>query len=194
MGPGATGPLQIVARAARAPAVARAAAADRGIARGAARTAGRRGACGRDRDPAAGSLRPGRRRDDRPPAGGVARRCGARRRRRRKPRSREAPGARDVARDRRRARARLPAPAVRAAGAADRRCRCSHQPARDRRGVRRREVALPGRRRALAARLPAPGLPRCLGTGVLLRDDLRDLDGLHRVPAVEHEGALGPDP
>ena len=32
---------------------------------------------------------------------------------------------------------------------------------------------------ALAARLPAPGLPRCLGPRLLLRDDLRDLDGLH---------------
>ena len=37
---------------------------------------------------------------------------------------------------------------------------------------------------ALAARLPAPGVPRRLGAGVLLRDDLRDLDGLHRVPAL----------
>ena len=36
------------------------------------------------------------------------------------------------------------------------------------------------------------GLPRRLGAGVLLRDDLRDLDGLHRVPALLGEGALGP--
>ena len=32
--------------------------------------------------------------------------------------------------------------------------------------------------------LPAPGVPRRVGAGVLLRDDLRDLDGLHRVPAL----------
>ena len=38
------------------------------------------------------------------------------------------------------------------------------------------------------------GLPRRVGTGVLLRDDLRDLDGLHRVPALERQGALGPHP
>src|SRR5581483_5100781 len=38
----------------------------------------------------------------------------------------------------------------------------------------------------------AAGLPRCVGSRVLLRDDLRDLDGLHRVPALLGEGALGP--
>ena len=32
------------------------------------------------------------------------------------------------------------------------------------------------------------------GPGVLLRDDLRDLDGLHGVPALERQGALGPQP
>ena len=45
---------------------------------------------------------------------------------------------------------------------------------------------------ALAARLPAAGVPRRLGAGVLLRDDLRDLDGLHGVPALLRQGALGP--
>ena len=43
-----------------------------------------------------------------------------------------------------------------------------------------------------AARIRAAGLPGRVGTGVLLRDDLRDLDGLHGVPAVLGEGALGP--
>ena len=47
---------------------------------------------------------------------------------------------------------------------------------------------------ALAAGLPATGLPRRLGPRVLLRDDLRDLDGLHDVPAVLGQGALGPQP
>ena len=88
--------------------------------------------------------------------------------------------------------ARVPAAADRAAGAADRRRRRAHQPARDRRRVRRRQVGLPGRRSALAARLPAAGVPRRVGTGVLLRDDLRDLDGLHGVPALERQGTLGP--
>ena len=53
--------------------------------------------------------------------------------------------AQDAAGDRRRARARLPAAAGRAAGAADRGRRRAHEPARDRRGVRRREADLPGR-------------------------------------------------
>ena len=35
------------------------------------------------------------------------------------------------------------------------------------------------------AGLRAPGLPGRLGARVLLRDDLRDLDGLHRVPALQ---------
>ena len=47
---------------------------------------------------------------------------------------------------------------------------------------------------ALAAGLPAAGVPRRLGAGVLLRDDLRDLDGLHRVPALQRQGTLGPHP
>ena len=42
--------------------------------------------------------------------------------------------------------------------------------------------------------LRVPGLHRRLGAGVLLRHDLRDLDGLHRVPALVGEGALRPHP
>ena len=42
--------------------------------------------------------------------------------------------------------------------------------------------------------LPATGLPGRVGAGVLLRDDLRDLDGLHDVPALLRQGALGPQP
>ena len=38
------------------------------------------------------------------------------------------------------------------------------------------------------------GLPRRLGAGVLLRDGLRHLDGLHGLPAVLGQGALGPHP
>ena len=89
---------------------------------------------------------------------------------------------------------RVPTAADRPAGTAPRRRRSAHQPARDRRCVRGREMDLPGRRAALAARLPAAGVPRRLGTGVLLRDDLRDLDGLHRVPALRRQGTLGPHP
>ena len=40
------------------------------------------------------------------------------------------------------------------------------------------------------ARLRVPGLPRRLGAGVLLRDDLRHRDGLHRLPARLGQGAL----
>ena len=67
-----------------------------------------------------------------------------------------------------------------------------HEPAGHRGRLRRREVDLPGRPRARGARIRAPGVPGRVGTRVLLRDDLRDLDGLHRVPARRGEGALGP--
>ena len=59
-------------------------------------------------------------------------------------------------------------------------------------GVRGREADLPGRQPPGPARLRVAGLPRRLGAGVLLRDDLRDLDGLHGVPAELRQGALGP--
>ena len=42
--------------------------------------------------------------------------------------------------------------------------------------------------------VPTPGVPRRLGTRVLLCDDLRHLDGLHRVPALQRQRALGPHP
>ena len=95
----------------------------------------------------------------------------------------------DAARHRRRARARLPSAAARAAGAADRG------------GRRLTNLLATGAAfgvaklifqdgTARAARLRVAGLPRRLGAGVLLRDDLRDLDGLHRVPARLGQGAL----
>ena len=146
------------------------------------------------RDPQAGPVQPGRRPDDRPPPRSAPIGIADRWRGRREPRPPERAVGQDPARDRRRARARVPAAADRAAGAAARRGRRAHQPARDRRRVRRREAGLPERRPALAARLPAARVPRRLGAGVLLRDDLRDLDGLHRVPALQRQGALGPHP
>ena len=100
----------------------------------------------------------------------------------------------DAARHRRRPRPRLPAAAGRAAGADHRRGRRAHEPAGHRRGVRRRAADLPGRPPRRAARLRVAGLPRRLGARVLLRDDLRDLDGLHGVPAQLGQGALGPHP
>ena len=91
MGPGATGPLQIVAPAAQAAAVARLAAADPGIAAGAADAARRRRPRAGHGDPAPGPLEP-RGRATRSsacarelPAGAVARRRGGR-----KPRPAEA--------------------------------------------------------------------------------------------------------
>ena len=103
---------------------------------------------------------------------------------RREPRPRDAAVGQDAARHRRRPGPRVPAAAGRAAGADHRRARRADEPAGDRRGVRRRAADLPGGPRQRPARLRAAGLPRRLGTGVLLRDDLRDLDGLHGVPAV----------
>ena len=112
---------------------------------------------------------------------------------RREPRSRAGARGEDAARDRGRARARLPAPARRPPGPVDRRPRRPHEPARDRGGLWRRAADLPGRPRRRAARLRVAGLSRRLGAGVLLRDDLCDLDGLHRLPALLGEGALRPD-
>ena len=100
----------------------------------------------------------------------------------------------DAAGHRSRAGPRIHPAAGRAPGTADRCRRSAHQPAGHRRRVRGGEVDLPGRGASLAARLPVPGLPRRVGSGVLLRDDLRDLDGLHGVPALERQGALGPQP
>ena len=50
---------------------------------------------------------------------------------------------------------------------------------------------LPGGPPVGRSRLRVAGLPRRLGAGVLLRDDLRDLDGLHGVPARVCQGAPG---
>ena len=145
-------------------------------------------------DPEAGPVRPGRRPHDRPAPGRFARRLAYRRRGRREPRPAGRVVSQDAARDRRDPRPRLPAVADRAPGTVAGRNRRADEPAGHRRRFRCCQVGLPGRRAALAARLSVPGLPRRLGTGVLLRDDLRDLDGLHRVPAVGGQGALGPHP
>ena len=86
---------------------------------------------------------------------------------------------------------RLPAPAGRlpgAPGGGDRRAR---QPALDRRRLRRRQADLPGRQPRRPARLRIAGLPRRLGADLLLRDDLRDRDGLHGLPALLGARALG---
>ncbi len=99
----------------------------------------------------------------------------------------------DPAGDRRGPHPRLRVAALRPPGAGDRRGRCGHQSARHRRRLRRRQVDLPGRCAPLAARLRAAGVSRRLGPGLLLRDDLRDLDGLHSLPALVCEGALGSD-
>ena len=69
--------------------------------------------------------------------------------------------------------------------------RRAHEPARHRRSFRGRPADLPGRPPLRPARLRVAGLPRRLGAGLLLRDDLRDLDGLHRLPALLRQGALG---
>ena len=79
----------------------------------------------------------------------------------------------------------LQAPLIAALGVLD-------EPARDRRRLRHRPADLPERPRRRAARLRVAGLHGRLGAGVLLRDDLRDLDGLHGVPALVGQGALGP--
>ena len=142
--------------------------------------------------PTAGSLRPRRRRDDRPPARATCR--PARWSEARPPRTTTSSRrwrTEDPARDRRRPRARVPAAAGRAPGAARRRDRSRHQPARDRRGIRCREADLPGRQPRRPARVRVAGLRRRVGARLLLRDDLRDLDGLHGVPARVRQGALG---
>ena len=190
-GPGSTGPLQIVAPRAQAAQAAAAARRDPGIARvlppqpGAAAltlvqaiptTDPSARATGTTIDRLRAAL----------PRGGARRRPGGG-----EPRPRGGAVGQDAAGDRRRARPQLPAAGGRAAGAADRRARRRHEPAGDRGRLRRREVDLPGRRRALGARLRAAGLPGRVGTGVLLRDDLRDLDGLHGVPARPRRRSTG---
>ena len=75
--------------------------------------------------------------------------------------------------------------------APDRRAGRRDEPARHRRRLRGRAADLPGRPRRRPPGLPGAGLHGRVGTGVLLRDDLRDLHGLHRVPARLGQGALG---
>ena len=192
-GPGAPGALQLVAPAGEAAAAAAVAQADPGVA---LVTEPRPSADGRlallqavpvadPSDPAVGATID-RLRDSLPSAVLVGGAVG------REPR----PGGRarlaDAARDRSRPRARLRAAARRAPGAGPGRAGRRHEPAGHGRRLRGREARLPGRTRRGAARVRVPGLRRRLGAGLLLRDDLRDLDGLHRVPAVVREGALGP--
>ena len=76
------------------------------------------------------------------------------------------------------------APLIAAIGGAD-------QPARYRRRLRRGDADLPGRPPLRPARLRIAGLPRRLGADLLLRDDLRDRDGLHGLPALLGARALG---
>ena len=106
-------------------------------------------------------------------------------------RPRTGAGREDPAGDRGGARAGLPAAAGGLPGAPDRRHGSPREPARDRRRVRRRHPDLPGRPPLRPARLRVAGLPRRLGTRLLLRDDLRDRDGLHGLPALLGAGALG---
>ena len=135
----------------------------------------------------------GRRRDDRPPARRAARRRAGRRRGRREPRPRAGAVGEDAA--------GRSAWCSRSAS-----CSCS---SRCRRRSSPRSASSPTCSRSGAAfgvarlifqdghgagllGLRAAGLPRRLGAGVLLRDGLRHLDGLHGVPAVLRQGALGP--
>ncbi len=189
-GPGAPGALQLVAPIADAAALEATAQADRGIANvmpAQTSTDGRYALVQaipkqNPSDPAVGATIDRLRVDA----------AGHRARRRRgggEPRPRDRPRRRHAARDRRRARARLPAAARRAAGADHRPRRRAHEPARDRRRLRCRPPRVPGGQPDGHPRLRVAGLPRRVGPGVLLRDDLRDLDGLHRVPAGLGQGA-----
>lgn len=96
----------------------------------------------------------------------------------------------DPAGHRRGAGARLPAAARGAPGPADLPARHAREPALDCRCLRRGPPGLPGRDRGRPAGLRVAGLPRRVGPGVLLRDDLRDRHGLHRVPPRLGQGAL----
>ena len=127
-GPGATGPLQLVASAGNAAPVTALAKRDPGIAQVLPPRGGRQ--TGADRsDAATRSLQPGCRPDHRAIRARAARGHAPRRCRGRKPRSRTGPFGEDTAGDRRRAGPRLPALADRSAGPVDRRGRGDHQPA-----------------------------------------------------------------
>ena len=193
-GQGAPGAIQIATTQRDAQRVAAIAKADPGVARVMPAVPGANGAAHGAGDPQRRSVGEGGRQDRRSPALRRARGRAGGRLGGREPRPRSAAVGQDAAGHRGRARARLPAAARRAAGPDHRRLRRADQPAGHRRGVRRRPADLPGGPRQRSARLRAPGLPGRVGTGVLLRDDLRDLDGLHGVPALLGQGALGPQP
>ena len=190
-GPGAPGALQIVAPTPAAHQAMTAVRRGPGHRPVPAAPAGPRRP-GADRgDPRQRSLEPRAGHDDRSPALGASLRHVGRRLGSREPRPRGRAGGQDARGGRGGAGARLPAPAPRVPGARGGRDRRRAQPARDRRRLRDRQVDLPGRPPSRIARLPAAGLSGCLGAGVLLRDDLRDLDGLHGLPALLRQGAVG---
>ena len=145
-GPGSTGPLQIVTPAASATAVAQIATHDRGIA-ALMPTQTRGGYALLTAIPKQDPSNPAVGKTIDRLRGEPARRVADRRGRRREPRPPSRPVGQDTVSDRRRARARVPAAADRTPGPAARRRRGAHQPARDRRRVRRREMGLPGRGR-----------------------------------------------
>ena len=72
----------------------------------------------------------------------------------------------------------------------DRAARHAGQPAVDRGGLRGRPAGVPGGLGRGLHGLRVAGIPRRVGAGVLLRDDLRDRDGLHGLPAGLGQGAL----
>ena len=86
-------------------------------------------------------------------------------------------------RDRCRPRPRVPAADGCAAGGDRRLRRCHLQPAVGWRCVRRRSAGVPARDGCEPARLRESGVSHLMGAVVLLRSRVRDLDGLHGVPA-----------
>ena len=142
-GAGAPGALQIVAPQRDAAAVSAIARRDPGIARVAPAQPGGNRLALIQAVPTTDPSNLGDRAHDRPPPFRTSSRRARRRRSRREPRPRAGTRRHDAARDRRRARARLPAPAGRVAGAPDRGARRPHQPACDRRCLRDRAADLP---------------------------------------------------
>ncbi len=120
------------------------------------------------------------------PADRAARRCARRWSGRRELRPRPNTQREGTTGHRRRARARLLAVDPRPAGDHRRLRRCDLQPALGRRCLRRRCARVPARYGCRPARIRQPGLPHLVGAAVLLRPRVRDLDGLHGVPAGLH--------
>ncbi len=162
-GPGSTGLIQIVAPKAEAAQVVATARRDPGIARVLPARAGARGMALVQAIPATDPSATATGAVDRPSSRGAAERCARRWPGGREPRSRGGADRQHADRRRCRARPQLPPADGRAPGAGDRRARGGHEPAGDRGRVWSGEVDLPGRRRALAARLRTTGLPRRLG-------------------------------